>query len=703
MATSSIDGLVSGLNTTDIINRLLEAERAPIARIQSRATKQDSIVSAWQSVSSAMGAFRTATTALVNASSFEKRTTTSSDASIVTATAAPGAPVGNLSMRVIALATAQQSMTSTSPGASDTLTGTGTVAVGVGLGSLGITGITASNGATAGARNVTIAATAGGQFSVSVGDAQVVVASGATSASVGGLELSFGGGGPVAGSGSAVIATTNASTTLGQLTTALSTSGSPVGAQIVNISSTSTADNRLVLTAKNTGATNTLMVGTTGLNGGVATSLGTYTTLNAASNAQVAIGSGAGEVIVQRSSNTISDLLQDVSVSLKKADPPATVVLGVDRDTSTLIQLMRQWVTSTNRLVGAIDTQTRYDAVSRTGGPLTGDASARSVRDAVTSTITAPVGTGTYSTLASVGVTMQRNGQVALDEAAFTAALQNDPNAVSALLARSGSTASATMAFAGAADETKAGSYAVNVTTAAAKASVTGEVITTLASDEEITVRMGGRTATFSALTGMTANQAADGLNAALTSAGIRATATVAGGAITLASEQYGSAQVLEVMSDLVGPGSTGLGGPTADTYQRSTGVDVAGTIGGQAATGTGQVLTATAGDATGLRVRVTGTGTGAQGNIEYSSGVFGALAAQVGTNGAATVLAQSSINGAKAAKLLITSQLDAYERRMTLTQERLRNQFTQLESVLSRTRSEGDRLLAAISGLTSS
>ena len=114
------------------------------------------------------------------------------------------------------------------------------------------------------------------------------------------------------------------------------------------------------------------------------------------------------------------------------------------------------------------------------------------------------------------------------------------------------------------------------------------------------------------------------------------------------------------------------------------TGVDVAGTINGQAATGSGRLLTSTAGDSEGLTIEVTGSTTGDRGTVTFSRGLTGSLADLVeeftGTNGrlgTTTDSLQSTIDD-------IQDRIDSLEDRLVLREESLRRQFTAMEQAIA-------------------
>lgn len=107
--TSTIDGLVSGLDTTSLINSLMQVEAAPQTLLK---TKQDSttkVLTALQALNTKVAALAETATKAADPVSWGAATATSSAAS-VTATAGTDAVAGSISFRVGAVARSQSSL-----------------------------------------------------------------------------------------------------------------------------------------------------------------------------------------------------------------------------------------------------------------------------------------------------------------------------------------------------------------------------------------------------------------------------------------------------------------------------------------------------------------------------------------------------------------------------------------------------------------
>jgi len=103
MAGSSVDGLISGLNTSDLISQLMRAESAPKQKLQAKVTAHQSVQGALQQINSKLRTLFNLSEALTKNDSYSlTKATSSSDA--VTATAGTAAATGQLTFEVKTLA-----------------------------------------------------------------------------------------------------------------------------------------------------------------------------------------------------------------------------------------------------------------------------------------------------------------------------------------------------------------------------------------------------------------------------------------------------------------------------------------------------------------------------------------------------------------------------------------------------------------------
>jgi flagellin len=181
--------------------------------------------------------------------------------------------------------------------------------------------------------------------------------------------------------------------------------------------------------------------------------------------------------------------------------------------------------------------------------------------------------------------------------------------------------------------DTVAGNYDVVVTTTGQRAVGEGTAVQTAALAADETLVINGVTVTLAA--GLNKAGVISRINEFTAQTGVVADANGTGTRTRLYTEEFGSDASLSVISNTAAAVNSSGIGTTAVT---DTGVDIIGTIGGTSFTGSGNVLTATSGNATGLKLEIaanTGanahqTVTGAQGTIAVTDN---SLVFQIGAN----------------------------------------------------------------------
>ncbi|MBU4270237.1 flagellar hook protein FliD, partial [Candidatus Dependentiae bacterium] len=211
-----------------------------------------------------------------------------------------------------------------------------------------------------------------------------------------------------------------------------------------------------------------------------------------------------------------------------------------------------------------------------------------------------------------VGLETTETGTLEFDAAVFSGAVQDDFDGVMRLFRNGGDSSHAKVSFVYATDATRAGAYAVNVTSAATRGSAVGtaaapgSLTVTAGANDAFTLSVDGAaavTVTLAAGTYASAQELATELQTRINDA-IKGSVTVGfgvGGALQLTSNRYGSA------SQVTLTGGNALAGLNLAAATETAGTDVVGTINGEAATGTGQILKGNTGNANtdGLQVLV--------------------------------------------------------------------------------------------------
>jgi flagellar hook-associated protein 2 len=108
---SSIGGLASGLNTTEIINAMLAAEQATRNRLVAKQNTYSKQLSTWTDLNSKLGSLKTAVNAVSTPTKVASATASSDDESLVYAKASSTAAPSTFTFRVSQLAAAEQKMT----------------------------------------------------------------------------------------------------------------------------------------------------------------------------------------------------------------------------------------------------------------------------------------------------------------------------------------------------------------------------------------------------------------------------------------------------------------------------------------------------------------------------------------------------------------------------------------------------------------
>jgi flagellar hook-associated protein 2 len=245
----------------------------------------------------------------------------------------------------------------------------------------------------------------------------------------------------VAGGGSLTIGTEQIAiagpVTLKALAAAINAdANSPASASIV---ATEPGKYRLVLTSKNTGETNAFTI-TNQLTAGTMTFAdadgnnlsGDSASDNAlnATNASLLINN----IAVTSTTNTLTDAIPGVTLTLLQKDPAKTVVVSVARDDEALADRVATFVESFNDLVKFADAQATASN-NGTAGAIGRDSVLRGLRGALRNALLGAHGSAAFTRLAEVGLGFTRTGELTLDRSALTSALDSNPAALQSLFA----------------------------------------------------------------------------------------------------------------------------------------------------------------------------------------------------------------------------------------------------------------------------
>jgi flagellar hook-associated protein 2 len=200
----------------------------------------------------------------------------------------------------------------------------------------------------------------------------------------------------------------------------------------------------LLLSSAQTGAASTIQV--TESDGGTSLASLTYGTGNTANYTQEAAAQDAAFSIsgvnFTSATNTVTDAVGGVTLNLlSTTTAPTTLTVGTD--TGTVATNISAFVSAYNTLQSTLSSLGGFDAASNTAGPMMGNAALTGIQNQVQHALYSIVntGSGTYNTLASIGITTQSDGTLSVNSARLNAALGTNFSAVSQLFTAAGGVA----------------------------------------------------------------------------------------------------------------------------------------------------------------------------------------------------------------------------------------------------------------------
>jgi flagellar hook-associated protein 2 len=641
-ATSSAGITTSSIDVAGIVGSLITAEKQPLTGLNSQITSYQTKISAIGTVQSALSSFQTAAQGLSRLT-FNTFLATSSNSTALSATASSIAKPANYSLSVAQLAQAQN-LVATGQASSTSAIGSGsptTLTFDFGT----ISGGTLSNGTYSGAS---------------------FASNGVTTKSV------------------TIDASNN---TLSGIRDAINAANVGVTASIINDGSASPY--RLVLNSNTSGLADSMKISVAG-----DAALGTLLAQDPAGTQNLSQTSAAQNanftvngIAISKASNTVGDVVPGVTLNLAGVST-TPFTLSVAPDVSSVSKAISSFVTTYNDTVKAIQSQTSYDPTTKTAGTLQGDVSLSIIQSQMAAMITTSMGSTSngYSNLTQIGIGFQKDGTLALDTTKLNNALSANYQGVANLFTAAGSSTDSLVSYTAANSNTKAGKYGVDITQLATQATAVGSTaagltITTGSNDtlnltiDGISTSLTLPAGTYTAAALATQLQTLINSSAPISAAGKSVTVSQNAGVFTLTSSSYGHVSSI-LMS---GNGSSNLFGNPA----LRGGLDVAGTINGQAATGDGQLLTSTVGDSNGLTVTIQGGTTGSRGIIDYTQGLSSLFSSQVTTmlgnyGSLASETKQFNTNISD-----IQKQIDTLNARITTDQANLTSQYAKLDAML--------------------
>lgn len=135
---------------------------------------------------------------------------------------------------------------------------------------------------------------------------------------------------------------------------------------------------------------------------------------------------------MERNTNTPTDVVDGVTFTLKKADPTKTIALGLTNDTDKELSAVKDFVSQYNSVMSFLSEKMDVGNPSKSDnktGALAGDSTLISLQSKLQSTVLGGKSVNGVSA-STLGLSVDRNGMLSLDETKFKAQLAKNPNAV---------------------------------------------------------------------------------------------------------------------------------------------------------------------------------------------------------------------------------------------------------------------------------
>lgn len=138
---------------------------------------------------------------------------------------------------------------------------------------------------------------------------------------------------------------------------------------------------------------------------------------------------------VTSKSNQVTGAIGGVTLALsaKTTDGPATVT--IDNDPDAFAGKLNSMVSAYNAVVNRIHQEAGFGSIKAVNPALAGDSSLRAITGRLNDMLTKQVGGGKFTTLRAIGLQLNNDGTLKLDSAKLSTALQQDPDAVTKIIA----------------------------------------------------------------------------------------------------------------------------------------------------------------------------------------------------------------------------------------------------------------------------
>jgi len=369
-------GIGSGLDVNSIVTQLTELERKPLVSLQARAASIQTKLSAYGQIKSQISALGDAASKLRLDSAWSGLSVKSTNEAAVSASVTGVASAGSYSIEVQKLAKAQSVASATVP--VDATVGSGSLSIELGTWDPGFAAFTVTPG------------------------------------------------GPAA-----IVVSLTADSTLREVMDKINEANAGVTAIVVR---DGLGGERLSVRSNKTGAENGFRIQVTDNDGDSSDNVG-LSSLNFDPQNLPGVGlSGISEggnakfllngLDIESSSNSITQTIPGVTLKLTQ-ETTSPVELTLSQDTASIKKNIQDFVAAYNSLNQTLADATKYDADSKTAGPLQGDTTTNALRQTLRNLVASTSEGSVYSRLADVGIVAQRGGALTVTSTTLDAALAN--------------------------------------------------------------------------------------------------------------------------------------------------------------------------------------------------------------------------------------------------------------------------------------
>jgi len=668
---NSIDGIFSGLNTTEIVDAIIQFERRPAFFMEVDQAQKTNIITTLKALQAKVFAVQAKAQQLSYKATFEKANVTLTDDSYFTATASGRVGVGSYDLRVNSVARNHQIASQGFSSDDITAFGTGTIEIGVGTTSPQTITIDASNNTLTGIKDAINEAKAGVTASIlndgsSSKQYRLILTADNTGLSNSIAITSSLTGGPnfnystssfdnpetqVMDSGSSSQISLGATATYtGSVNKTYSFTVQGTGSQIVGTDNITidwtdgTDSGSIVVTQADfeyelvgDGADGLKLSFSAGeLNAGDTFQVQTFAPLlQAASNAEIAFGSSGDSgspITVVSESNKFHNVIAGVVLDVKDETPVGQVVtLTTDINVQGIKDSIQGFIDAYNDVNKFIDDQNKYTEESGEVGVLLGDRIIQTMQYSLRNLLSSTVNNETeqYRHLSSIGIRTGSDGKLSIkDGSRFEEALREDLDDVIALFTDTGYASTGAIQLVSASTDSREGTdYDVDITQAATQGIYTGVNITDPSSsslvldstNNRLKIIVNGKESDEIVLTAKSYDTTTELVNELqlridsdlkVGTAGLEVSWVDSGGGeghIVLTSSSYGKSSKVSVDTSIDNSAAVMLG---LGAGVATDGLDVEGSINGEEATGSGQYLTGNRDNDTtaGLKLKITFT-----------------------------------------------------------------------------------------------